>query len=186
MRRAGDQFLARAGFAANEHRRVALRHLLDEVEHALQGGARADDLVELVDVLLRAAEVVEFVLQPLHLERLLDLDFHLLDLERLLHVVEGADLHRLDRRVDVAECGHQDDGRRGVHRPRRAQHVHAVAAAHLQVAQYDIEVALVQALDRGIAIGGLLDLVSRICQTARQTAAQRIVIVRNEYSTHVP
>ena len=39
------------------------------------------------------------MLHPAHLERLLDLDLHLLDLERLLHVVEGAGLHRLDRRV---------------------------------------------------------------------------------------
>ena len=52
-------------------------------------------------------------LQAPVLDRLLDLELHLLDLERLLHVVEGADLHRLDGGVDRSERRHQDDrGRR--------------------------------------------------------------------------
>ena len=38
MDRARDQLLARARFAANQHRRVALRHLADDAEHALQRG----------------------------------------------------------------------------------------------------------------------------------------------------
>ena len=42
----------------------------------------------------------------------------------------------------------------------RAQHVEAVAAAHLQVAQDHVEVALVQPLDRRVAVGGLFDLVA--------------------------
>ncbi len=96
---ARDELFARARFTADEHRRVALGDLLDDVEHALQRGARPDDAVELIDVLLGAAEVLEFVLQALQLERLLDLDLHFLDLERLLHVVEGAALHRLDGRA---------------------------------------------------------------------------------------
>ena len=52
MDRAGDQLLAGSRFAADQHGRVALRNLLDDVEHALQRRARADDSVELVDVLL--------------------------------------------------------------------------------------------------------------------------------------
>ena len=46
-----------------------------------------------------------------HLDRLVDLDLHLLDLERLLHVVERAGLHRLDGGLDRAERGHQDHAR---------------------------------------------------------------------------
>jgi hypothetical protein len=118
----------------------------------LQGAARADDPVEVVDVLLRVAQVVDLVAQAPVLERLLDLDLHLLDLERLLHVVERADLHRLDRRVDRPERRHQDDRRRRVQRLGRPQHVEAVAAAHLEVAQHDVEVALVQPLDGGVAV----------------------------------
>ena len=184
VRRAGNQLLAGARFAANQHGGVALGHLLDDVQHVLQRRAGPDDLVELVDVVLRAAEVIELVPQALHFQRLLDLDLHLLDLERLLHVVEGAGLHRLDRGVDRAERGHQDHRGGRVHRPRRAQHVHAVAAAHLEVAQHDVEVAVVQTLDRGVAVRRLLDFVPGVGQPADQPAAQRIVIIGNEYAAH--
>ena len=96
------------------------------------------------------------------LEGLLDLQLHLLDLERLLHVVEGADFHRLDRRVHRAERGHQDDGARRVQRLGCAQHVHAVAAAHLEVAQDDVVLPLVELLDGDVAVRRLVHVVMRV------------------------
>ena len=61
-------------------------------------------------------------------------------------------MHRAERR-------HQDDGGRRVQGLGRAQHVHAVAAAHLQVAQDDVELPFVQLLDRDVAVGRLIHLV---------------------------
>ena len=61
MDRAGDQLLAGPRFAADQHRRVALRHLLHDGEHRLQRAAGADDAVEVVDVLLRVPQVLDFV-----------------------------------------------------------------------------------------------------------------------------
>jgi hypothetical protein len=183
--RPGDELLAGAGFAADEARRVALRDLLDHVEDALQRLARADDPIELVDVLLGVAEVVELVLHALHFERLLDLDLHLLDLERLLHVVERPVLHRFDRGGHRAERRHQDHGGRRMQRLRRAQHVEAVAAAHLQVAQHDVEVAVVEPLDGGVAIGGFIDFVPGFREPTDQPAPERVVVVGNQDSSHV-
>ena len=182
--RAGDQLLAGARFAADQHRRVALRDLLDDREHRLQRAARADDPVEVVDVLLRVPEVLDLVLEAAVLDGLLDLELHLLDLERLLHVVEGADLHRLDRRVHRAERRHQDHRRRRMQRLRGAQHVHAVAAAHLQIAQHDVELSLVQLLDRDVAVRRLIDFVMRVGQRADDAAPQRIVIVCHQNPAH--
>ena len=48
VERAGDELLARARFAANQHGRVALRHLAHDAYHALQRRAVADDAVEVV------------------------------------------------------------------------------------------------------------------------------------------
>ncbi len=183
---AGDQLLARARFAADEHGRVALGHLLHDVEHALHRRARPDDAVEVVAILLRVAEVLDLVLEALHLERLVDLDLHLLDFERLEHVVERADLHRFDRGVDRAERRHQDHGRRRVQRARRPEHVHAVAAAHLEVAQHDVEVVVVEPFDRGVAVAGFLDLVPGFGQPAHEPAPQRVVIVGNRYLDPYP
>ena len=159
---AGDQLLAGAGLAADQAGRVALGDLLHHRQHRLQRAAGADDAVEVVDVLLGVAQVLDLVLEAAVLEGLLDLELHLLDLERLLHVVEGADLHRLDRGVDRAERGHQDHRARRVQRLRRAQHVEPVAPSHLEVAQHDVVLPLVQFLDRHVAVRRLVDLVSRV------------------------
>ncbi len=181
---AGDQLLAGARFAADQDRRVAARDLLDDVEDALQRAAGADDAVEVVDVALGVPEIVDLVPQAPVLQRLVDLDLHLLDLERLRHVVEGADAHRLDGGVDRAEGGHQDDGGVGVQGLGGAQHVEAVRAAHLEVAQHHVEGALVQLLDGGVAVRGFVDVVTGLGQAAGQAAAQRIVIVGDENATH--
>ena len=65
---AGDEFLARAGFAANEHRGVGGGDRLDLLQHPAQGGALPDDLAEVVlgaDLLLQ----VGILLGELVLER---------------------------------------------------------------------------------------------------------------------
>ena len=104
------------------------------------------------------------------LDRLGDLELHLLDLERLLHVVERADLHRLDGGVDRAERRHQDHGGVRLQRLGRAEHVHAVAAAHLQVAQDDVVLPFVELLDGDVAVRRLVDLVMRVRQRAHDPA----------------
>ena len=66
---AGDEFLARARLAADEHRGVGGGDGLDLLQHPAQGGALADDLAEVVlgaDLLLQ----VGILLGELVLERL--------------------------------------------------------------------------------------------------------------------
>ena len=182
---AGDQLLAGTRFAANQHGRVALRDLFHDVEDALQRRARADDAVEFVDVLLGAAEVIELVLQAPHLERLVDLDLHLLDFERLLDVIERPALHGFDGGGDGAKGGHQDDSRGRVQRTSRAEHVEAVAAAHFQIAQHDIEIAVVQPLDRRISVRRFFDIVAGIGEATHEAPSKRVVIVSDENSAHL-
>ena len=106
------------------------------------------------------------------LERLGDLDLHLLDLERLLDVIEGAGLHRLHGRGDRAEGRHQDHGAVGVQRLRRLEHFESGAAAHLQVAHDDVERALVQPLERRVAVRRLVHVVRGFAQCLREAAAE--------------
>ena len=182
---ARDELFTGAGLAANEDRGVALGDLADDREHFLEGAARTDDAIEVVDVAGGVAEVVDLVLHPAHLERLLDLDLHLLDFERLLHVVERARLHGLDRRRDRSERGHQDDGRRGMQRLRRLEHIETGAATHLQVADDDIEEPLVELLDGGVTVRGLLDIVASFGHRLGKAPAERVVVVSDQYPSHV-
>ena len=170
--RAGDELLAGARLAADQHGRIAPRHLLHDRQHLLQRAAGAHDVVEVVDVLLLVAQVVHLVLEVPELDRLLDLQLHLLDLERLLDEVERADLHRLDGGVDRPEGRHEDHGRARLDRPRRAQHVHAVGATHAQVGQHDVELVVLQPLDGRGAVGRFLHVMAGIVQRANQALAQ--------------
>jgi hypothetical protein len=118
------------------------------------------------------AQVFDLVTELAMLDRPLDLQLHLFDFERLLHVVERADLHRLDGGVDGSERGHQDHGGAGLQLLRRAEHVHAVAAAHLQVAEHDVVLPFVELLDGHVSVGCLVDLMMRIRQRADDPAPQ--------------
>ena len=120
------------------------------------------------------------MLEPPHLEGLVDLELHLLDFKRLLHVVEGADLHRLDCRLHRPEGGHQDHGDRGLERLGCAQHIETVAASHFEIAYDDVELATVQLFDGGVAVRGFLDVVPGLAQCSCDSSAQRIVVVRDE------
>ena len=140
-------------------------------QYPLERPAGADDTVEIVDVRLGVPQVVNLVPEPAHLERLVDLELHLLDFEGLLHVVERADLHRFDCGLHRPECGHQDDGRRRLQCLRRAQHFHAVAAAHLEIAHDHIELPPVQLFDRGVPAVSFYDLVPSVGQGPSDAAA---------------
>ncbi len=184
MDRAGDQLLAGSRLAANQHGRVALGHLADDTKHALQWPAGADDAIEIVNIVLRVSQVIELVAHPPHLERLLDLHFHLFDLERLLHVVERADLHRFNGCVHRTERRHQDDRGRGVQGLGRPKHIEAVAATHLEVAQHEIEMAFVQTLDCLVSVGGLFHFMAGSRQGPGKSASKGIVIICDENATH--
>src|ERR1051325_8852717 len=64
------------------------------------------------------------------------------------------------------------------------QHLETGAAAHLEVADNDIEKALVEFLDGGIAVWRFFDLVSGLGDRLPESTAQRIVIVSNENAAH--
>ena len=60
----GDELLARAGFAADQHRGVGRGDAADMVEHRHQRGALADDFLEVVDRLDLFLEVEVLGLEP--------------------------------------------------------------------------------------------------------------------------
>ena len=107
---ARHQLLAGAAFAGDENRRAARRRLHDQVEHLAHARAAADDAGELLRLRLQALAqrgVLGHQLPPLH--GVAHHDHHLVVLERLGDVVEGAALHRRDRRLDRREGRHHHD-----------------------------------------------------------------------------
>jgi hypothetical protein len=109
--RARDHLLARAGLAGDEHGALRLGHhfgvwmtswirrLRPTMPYWLNSSSRSFSRY-------RAA------CEALVIERAVDDDEQLVDLEGLLQVVERAQLHRLDRALDGGVRGHQQDLRR--------------------------------------------------------------------------
>ena len=103
---ARHQLLAGAALAVDQDRRPARRRLDDQVEHLPHARALADDLAEAVGVGLQVLPQ-RAVLgdQPPLRQRVAQDDQHLVVLERLGDVVEGAALHRRDGVLDRGERG---------------------------------------------------------------------------------
>ena len=121
VNRARDHLLAGAGLAGDEHRALRFRHHLRRADHVLHAAAAPDDAV-LVELLVALAEQVAVLgPQALVIEGAVDHDQQLVDLERLLEVVERAELHRLDRALDGGVRGHHQDLRPLAGRGRRDQ-----------------------------------------------------------------
>ena len=109
MNRPRDHLLAGARFAGDQHRALRLGDHLRGLDDVLDPPAAADDSV-LVEFLVALAEQVSVLRpQPLMVDRAVDDHEQLVDLERLLQVVERAELHRLDRALDRRVRGHQQD-----------------------------------------------------------------------------
>src|SRR5262249_28813232 len=101
--RAGEELLARATLALDQHRRRRRRHLLDEHHRATEGRAATDDGAlpqQIVEALLQQLVLLD---QLAALERLVDELEQLLAPERLGEEVVGAILHCLDGLLDGAE-----------------------------------------------------------------------------------
>ena len=149
MQRAGDQFLAGAALALNQHGAVGRRDELERVDDLLhlRGGAdyplKAEFFVEPAIELGIAAD------EPDARGGLLHGRPQLVDVERLGKVSVGPVLHGGDGRVDRAVPGDDDHFGVGQLLLALAKDLEAVDFVHLHVGDDDVEIVL--ALDQGNA-----------------------------------
>ena len=93
---ARHHLLAGSGLAGDQHRALGLRDELRALNHFLHRAAAADDAVLVEFRAAFADQVLTLRSEALMLERMADQRQQLFDLERLLQVIERAQLHRLD------------------------------------------------------------------------------------------
>ena len=123
----GDQLLAGAGLAVDEHRDVLARDPGSRVEHAHQRRAAPDD-PHTAGLLERALALGDA--EPAGLGGALDGVEQLLVVEWLRKVVVGAELERAHREPLGAVRGDHDDGHRRVREPELLEQLHAVHVRH--------------------------------------------------------
>ena len=134
MQGLGDEFLARAALAQDEHRSAARRDLAHLLEQVLHRRRLAHDRVEPETLVEHLAQVRHLVAQLPVLDQLEHPAPEFVEVDRLGQIVVGADAHRLDRRLDRAEAGDQDHREVEFLGPHPVQEREPVHARHPQVA----------------------------------------------------
>ena len=181
MRARGD-LLAGAALAEQQHGRVGARDLAQRVDHRLH---RRIAVGQPAGRSCLALALLAAVAQPAALERARHQQAQLVGpLDRLLEVVERAELHRLDRGLDRAVRGQHDDLDLGLLGARASHERHAVEAGHLEIGDDDVEALGFEPADRGGAVGRLLHVVTVRLQRLGQERADALVVVDHQDAGH--
>jgi hypothetical protein len=149
-----DELLARAALARDEHRRARGARLLDHLVDLPHLRAVADHPAEAAALAQLAPERLHLAQRLLPLHDLREQDLQPLRIDRLGHVVVGADLDGLDGGLDSALAGEDDGGDVAVLLLQRAQQVEAVHAGHREVADDDARAEARDLAQRLLAVGG--------------------------------
>ena len=133
----GDQFLAGAVGAHDQHAGVGGGHAVHDFLDMLDGGGIAHDLVFALDFFLEADGLLD---QRGLVGRILERDQDAVQVERLLDEVVGAFLDALDGSVDVAVTGNHDDRGLAAGFHQGVKHFIAIHHRHLDVAENGVEI----------------------------------------------
>ncbi len=154
MNGAGEQFLADAGFAFDQHRNLRSGRLLRGAQHRSHRIAAGNDVGEGQPAFAAVADTLQFALQRAGIERVAQGDLQPLHADRLDHEILGAGAHRRNHIVDTAMGGLHDHGNGKAGLADFRQHAHAVEAGHHEVEHHGIDRGRVrrrQHGDRGVA-----------------------------------
>ena len=152
MDRAGDQLLAGAALAGDQHRRGGAGDLRDERLELLHRRVAADDLVAIVRPLELGAKERDLALERPPLERAASERQQLFLLERLREVVERAELHGGHRGPHGLDGGDQDDLDPFVDRLDALEHFDPVHAGQSDVEQHEVDLGSAGHIERPRAV----------------------------------
>ncbi len=146
VQRMGDQLLAGAGFAVDQHRDVGMAEATDGAEDLLHGRRFADDL--------RRRQGLRRRLQVQLLAGMLagaaDQRNGIVDVEGLGQVLEGTALVGGHGAVEVRMRRHDDDRQARMLRANLRQHVEAAGARHADVREDDVRLLGLQRAEHAI------------------------------------
>ena len=135
----GDDFLAGAALALQQHGRAAVGDLRHQVENLQHGLALAHDVFKVVALLERALELDVFFFGPPPTHRRAHIGEKFFVVPGLLDEIGRARLHGAHRIFHRAVGGDHDDRQARVVGANLRQNVHAVAAGKRQIEQHEIK-----------------------------------------------
>src|ERR1051326_392037 len=182
--RVRHDLLARARLADDEDVRVGVRDHLDLFEELLHPRRLADQVPERAHLLQLPAQLEDLLLHELLVFDGLEDDLQAREVHRLRHVILGADLERLHRRVDGGVAGEDDDGDVGIGLFDAVQQIETAAVGELQVDDGDVGDHLGDRAPAGLDGVGDFRFVSPLLDHVGHAGARRAIIVDDQHFSH--
>ena len=180
VERLGDELLAGAGLAADQHRRVGRRGVLDHLIDLAHLGALADHRAERAVFAELAPQHAHLAQRRVALDDLAQQDPEPLQIDRLGEVVVRALLDGFDRRFDRA-LRRQDHGRDGIAAVvDPAEQIEASHLRHDQVGQDDGGMKRFDLREGLLAVGSHLDVEPPAANQLLETDARGAVVLDDQ------
>src|SRR5262249_46414138 len=138
VERPRDQLLARTALTGDQHGGLEWRHRADGADHALNLRRTTDDQTQRSLRSELVAQPFDFGLELRRARRTLDNQPELVDVEGLLEVVEGTELHRRDRGLDGLRGSQDHDRQPRVTGADALEKLHPVHSRHDDVEQHEM------------------------------------------------
>ena len=178
---ARQQFLAGAGFAADQHRGIALRHAGGHFQHVEQHLRSTRDAFKSVLPIQAEAQAVHLLHQSAMLHGAVDHQHEFFVVDRLGDVVVGSGLHGGHGGLHGSKRGNHDHRRLRIQLANLLQQIHPGDAGHLQIGDQQRWNVLLHAPQRIIAVGGGGGGVASFLELQLGDAAKAFVVVHHKY-----
>ena len=176
---AGNQRLARAAFAGDQHGGPRVRHTVDHVEQTLHAVIAAHDVLD-PETQIQLGLELPILFQHLALrQRPIDGHLQLLIDQRLGQQVKGSGAQGLDSRLDGAITGQQDHRHPGVSLPAVGQDVKTIPVLQPNVHQHQVIGAAIHAANGLLAPGRQIHVIAQPLEPIAH-GLQDVTIVVNQ------
>ena len=179
--RLGDELLAGARLAVDQHRGGRRRGLLDDLVDLADRGTVADDPAERAVVAQLAPQPLDLTQRRLPLDRLVEQHAQPLGVDRLAQVVIGAFLHGGDRRVDGALRRQDQHGQAVQLLAQGTEQIEAGPPRHHQIAHDDRGAERRHLLQRFVHVAGAVGDEAPGRDELGQALARRRVIFDDQH-----
>jgi hypothetical protein len=176
----GDELLARAALARDQHRRAAVGHAGHQVEDPLHRRALAEEPAEVLRIDDGSAEPLHLQAKLPVLHRPRDHQPEELGVDRLGDEVVGAGADRRDRGVEAGVARDHHHGHLGPDGEDALAQLGSAEGGHPQIGEDHVEVALGDELERVVRRGAPLDLETLPAKHDLEELARRLIVVDQE------
>ena len=185
---AGEQFLADAGLAFDQHRDAGSCRLLRGAQHGCHGFAAGDDIGKGQPAFAAMADALQFALERRSVERIAQRHLQPFETDRLDHEILRAGAHRRNYIVDAAMGGLHDDGDAQACFTHFCEHAEPVEAGHYEVEHDRVDRLRIRGGQQGHGRIAAIDdkglIAALLHHVFNQTALNRVVIGNQDGGSH--